>query len=246
MEVSEYKNIYENENSHFFYVANHKIILSQVKKYLRQPQREAILQILDAGCGSGLLAKKLSRFGNVVGVDISPHALNLARKRGINVKKASINSLPFKAGLFDLVVCVDVIYHQSIQDDNKPLKEFNRVLNKGGILIIRVPANKWLTRSADEFVHTRQRYDYGELKKKVVQAGFKVEAISYVNMLLFPPAVVSFLWEKISLSNKSSPLIKLPSLLNKFIGFLLSLEADIINKINFPFGLGLLVIARKT
>lgn len=244
MNISEYKNIFQNEDSHFFYVANHRIILSQVYKYLRR-SKEKNLQILDAGCGTGLLAKKLSQFGSVIAVDISDEALKFAKKRAVKVAKASITKLPFKKNCFHLITCIDVIYHQNIKDDSQALKEFFRILKPNGILIIRVPANQWLKRSADDFVHTRQRYDYTELKLKLLQAGFKIEKLSFINMLLFPPAVISCLWEKISLSKKS-PLIKLPPFLNEWIGFLLSLEAHLINNINSPFGLGLLAVARKT
>jgi len=55
MEKAEYKNIFENEEIHFYYVSTHKLILSLIKKYLLQKRH---LKILDAGCGTGLLAKK--------------------------------------------------------------------------------------------------------------------------------------------------------------------------------------------
>jgi 2-polyprenyl-3-methyl-5-hydroxy-6-metoxy-1,4-benzoquinol methylase len=79
MEITEYKNIFDNEKSHFFYVANHGIVLSFVKKFKSRGK----VNILDAGCGTGLLAKKLEEFGDVWGIDISPIAVNFAKIRGL-------------------------------------------------------------------------------------------------------------------------------------------------------------------
>ncbi|MBI4091874.1 MAG: class I SAM-dependent methyltransferase, partial [Candidatus Levybacteria bacterium] len=89
MELLEYKNIYDNEEKHFFYRANHALFLSFIKDL--KAKNVNALKILDAGCGTGLLAKKLGKFGDVAGVDISPQALFYAKKRGIRVKQASVN-----------------------------------------------------------------------------------------------------------------------------------------------------------
>lgn len=246
MEISEYKNIFENESSHFFYVANHKIILELVKKYFTKKGKKG-RQILDAGCGTGMLAKKLSRFGQVIGVDISGEALKFARKRKVKTKKASVTKLPFKDNFFDLVVCIDVLYHKQVKD-SQALNELFRVLKPDGIAIFRVPANSWLRRSSDVYVHTRVRYDINNLKYKLEKAGFCLEKISFINMLLLPPAILSYFLEKIrGPQNVSSPIIKLPKLLNGLVTLLLSFEATLINikRVNLPFGLGLIAIARK-
>src|SRR3989344_2227073 len=197
MEVSEYKNIFNNENKHFFYKANHNLILNLVDKYVYGSG----LAILDAGCGTGLLSKRLSRFGKVVGLDASDEALAFAKARGVTLKKGSVENLPFKDGSFNLVVSVDVIYHNSIKSDLSAIKEFFRVLKPEGILIMRVPANKWLSLAHDRHVHTRERYQLGELNKKVLKAGFEIRRSSYINMVLLPIAIVKHFVEKLSWSN---------------------------------------------
>ena len=160
MDISEYKNIFENEESHFFYVGNHNMVLSLVKRYLK-PGKE--IRILDAGCGTGLLAKKLEKFGVVTGIDISPEAILYAKKRGIRAIKASVTKLPFKDETFDLVVSIDVLYHQNVENDLNALGEFKRVLKPNGILIVKVPAYNWLRGSHDIVVHTKHRYTLEEL-----------------------------------------------------------------------------------
>lgn len=241
MDVSEYRNIFENEESHFFYVGNHRVILSLVEKYTKAQD----LKILDAGCGTGFLAKKLENCGNIEAVDISPEALKFAKKRGIKVKQASVTQLPFKMNTFDLVVSVDVIYHKDV-DERKALSEFFRVLKPGGVLVLRVPANKWLNLRHDAHVHTRERYSKGELLEKLKIPGFKIEKISFVNFVLLPLAVIRYLFERLNPDREaSSGIEKTPPFINTVLTFILFIEALLIAKLNFPFGLGLIAVCRK-
>lgn len=242
MEIAEYKNIFENEESHFFYVANHKIIVHSIEEYCGD---RGNLKILDAGCGTGLLATKLERFGDVWGIDINPEAVRFAKKRGVKVEQASVEKIPFKNNFFDLVVSVDVIYHRGA-DDKKALGEFYRVLKPGGTLILRVPAHPVLSTSHDQFVHTRERYTKDMLTKRLMDAGFIVEKISGVNFLLAPVALIRHFWEKIvPPQGAESGVTKLPKPLNALLTFLLGLEAQILTWVDLPFGLGLVAVCRK-
>lgn len=243
MEISEYKNIFENEETHFFYVGNHNVVLSLVASYFGK--KKGTVKILDAGCGTGLLAKKLGVFGRVEAVDISPQAVKFAQKRGVKVRRASVTDLPFVDGMFDLVVSVDVIYHKMV-DDKKALAEFFRVLKPGGILLLRVPANKWLRLVHDRHVHTRQRYSALELKEKLKSSGFLVEKISFVNLILLPLASIRYLWERISPPKEmESGVEKLPLPLNRILAALVSVEGPLLSLFSLPFGLGLLAVGRK-
>ena len=242
MELAEYKNIFENEASHFIYLTRHQLILALFKKYVIKPRPN----ILDAGCGTGLLAKKMEKFGTVWGVDLSPEAIKFAKLRGLKTKRASITHLPFKKNAFDVVTCVDVIYHKAIKDDSKALKEFFRVLKPGGLLIIRVPANKWLKLIHDQHVHTSQRYNLSELRNKLLRTGFDIKKISFIDTLLLPLAILQSLKEKIIFSDKTTSSIKLlPKPVNTLLTKILSFEIFLIAKINLPFGIGLIAVCKK-
>lgn len=243
MEISEYKNILKIESYHFFYIAHHQLVLNLIKKYIKK----STLNILDAGCGTGLFSKKLETFGNVTGVDISSYSVKLAKRRRVRVKKASIVKLPFPDSSFDLVVCIDVLYHLKVESDLKALQEFSRVLKPNGILILRVPAYNWLRRSYDKQVHTRERYNLSNLRKKLIKAGFKPKKLSYINSVLFIGALIEFLIEKVVQSNKpASPLIKLPKLLNYLMTLVMLMENNLINYINLPFGLGIISVCKNS
>lgn len=245
MEIGEYANIYQNEDQHFFYTTTHNLILKLIKTTFPLPKWERKLKILDAGCGTGLLAKKLEQFGEVVGIDTSSEAVKFSKKRGVKVIKGSVNDLPFKNNLFDLITCIDVIYHRGV-DDQKAIKELFRVLKPGGILILRVAAINYLKSSHDSFVHTRHRYSKKELSRKLKNVGFEVKKISYVNFSLLLPALIHSLFYRLNPpQNHQSGVSKIPQLINKTLTSLLSFENILIKFVDLPLGIGLMAVSKK-
>ena len=97
------------------------------------------LDILDAGCGSGISLSWLQRYSqpkDVIGIDVSAHAIDFSRGRGhTEVRLGSVTELEFEDEMFDLVVCNDVIQH--VSDDERALRECYRVLKFGGCLLVR-------------------------------------------------------------------------------------------------------------
>jgi ubiquinone/menaquinone biosynthesis C-methylase UbiE len=92
-------------------------------------------RILDVACGTGILSRLAIEYvdssaGKVVGVDINPVMLNVARHysagKGIDWKEGSALSIPFPNESFDLVICQQGL--QFFPDRLKALTEMNRVL----------------------------------------------------------------------------------------------------------------------
>ncbi len=95
-------------------------------------------KILDAGCGTGLILRKLPK--GTIGVDINPRNVKRAKKHAPHAKiiQGDIEKLPFRNGTFSTIISAEVIEHQP---DPKPtVKELRRVLKKGSVLIGSVPA----------------------------------------------------------------------------------------------------------
>lgn len=243
MQISEYKNIFLNESTHFYYLGTHNTVLDLVKRYL---PRKKNLKILDAGCGTGLLMKKLEDFGDVWGVDISPEAIKFSKARGIkNVSLSSVEKLPFQNKFFDIVVSVDVLYHQKVGSDAQALKEFSRVLKPGGFLIVKVPAFDWLRGNHDIVVATRQRYTKKELGEKVKSAGLKVQKLSYANMTIFPVALLKRIMDGFK-KNHSSDVEAVPGYLNKTLVKIMGIEDRVMALTGLPFGLSVFAVAQKS
>lgn len=67
-------------------------------------------RVLDLGCGDGFLTEQLARLGcEVVGVDASPEQVAAAQRRGLAVRVARAEALPF-AGEFDAVFSNAVLH----------------------------------------------------------------------------------------------------------------------------------------
>ena len=89
---------------------------------------------LDVGCGEGRVGSELMRRGHrVVGVDSSPHMVELARERHEAVV-AHATELPFEDGAFDLVVAYMSL--MNMDDLDGAVSEIGRVLEQDGRLCI--------------------------------------------------------------------------------------------------------------
>jgi SAM-dependent methyltransferase len=69
--------------------------------------------VLDAPCGTGILSEPLRAHGlRVVSADISPAMLDVATERaGLARVLADVERPPFRAGIFDAVVCNRFLMH---------------------------------------------------------------------------------------------------------------------------------------
>ncbi len=99
-------------------------------------ERFAKGRVLDVGCGTGQAMRYASE-----GIDVSSEMLKHARIKGFeNLLQADAEELPFKDGSFDTVLCIFTVLN--LCDCRKAVKEMNRVLRKGGIVIIST-ASVW-------------------------------------------------------------------------------------------------------
>jgi len=144
--------------------------------------------MLDIACGTGIVARVASeRFAlaNVVGVDLSPDMLAVARAvaPAIDWRVGSADALPLRDGeRFDVVVCQQGL--QFFPDKQAAASEMLRVLKPGGRLAIatwrsdeEIPFFLELRRVAERHLGSiaDQRYSYGDaasLETLLHQAGF--------------------------------------------------------------------------
>jgi SAM-dependent methyltransferase len=103
-------------------------------------------RVLDAGCGAGRHLLPLLAAGfKVWGADCDAQVLGILKTRlarvpvpaaATSLVQADLNRLPFAAGVFDLVVSVNVINHGDTATFREYCRELDRVLKAGGHLFI--------------------------------------------------------------------------------------------------------------
>jgi SAM-dependent methyltransferase len=102
---------------------------------------------LDFGCGIGRLTNALaSRFGRVVGIDISESMIR--RAAGLNQRVNcdflvnTSESLPFGSARFDFIYTAIVLQHILRQETIRQyISEFVRVLKPGGLIVMQLPSH---------------------------------------------------------------------------------------------------------
>jgi len=95
--------------------------------------------ILDVGCGVGLCTRHLTKFGRVIGLDVSKRKISVAKNNNKDTSfiLADGQLLPFRSTQFDIIIAKDVLEH--IIDDWRLLQEAYRVSNDHAEIILFVP-----------------------------------------------------------------------------------------------------------
>lgn len=146
-------------------------------------------RVLDVACGTGIVARlakqRLGDTGSVVGVDLSPAMLEVARRvgPGIEWRQGDAGALPLQDGeRFDVVVCQQGL--QFFSDRAAAVGQMRRALAEGGRLAVstwrpdeEVPVCEQLRRVAERHVGpiADRRHSLGQaapLEALLREAGF--------------------------------------------------------------------------
>lgn len=242
MNASMYQQFFLVQQSHWWFTTRKKIVLDTIDQFRHAHADE---QILDIGCGCGVMLNSLKNLGPTYGLDMSDDAIHFCKEIfSGEVKKGYLpDQVPFPAERFTLITALDVIEH--IEHDQESLKTLYNLLQPGGQAIITVPAYQFLWSKFDEMNEHKRRYTLGELRKKLQQAGFKIEKISYFNSLLFPLALLVRMLNKL-LGRDGASDIELPGKqMNALLGKIFGLEVALLRNLNFPFGVSIIAAVRK-
>jgi SAM-dependent methyltransferase len=241
MEQGEYATMFRVEETHWWYLALHQLTFQTLDAELPDWRNK---RILDAGCGTGAILQRLGNQEKNVGIDLASEAITFCRKRGLNnAQLGDICQLPFADASFDAVICSSVLYHEWVGDVAAAVREMRRVLRPGGLLLINVPAFRFLHSAHDDAVMTARRFRRPEIRKLLLDQNFAIRRLTYWTSLLFPLAVLArtlggsqmgrdFETEEVSLSQR-------------VFAQVMTLELRWLRRGSLPFGVALLATARK-
>ena len=247
MNPAEFANIAKAENDFWWYRGMRSIFFQIVEPYLagRRVQRA-----LEAGCGTGHFSRLLQMEKRlpVTPIDLGWEGLRHAKSMGVErLAQANALRLPFADRAFDLVLSLDVIPHFQPGEEQAAVDELARVLEPGGLLVIRTAALNLLRSRHSEFVFERQRYTRGQLLSLARQAGIRVLRATYANSLLMPIALAKFrLWEPLTRQAPSSGVEPVAPWLDRILYSALAAEARWIGGgRDLPIGQSLLLVGEK-
>ena len=243
MEQEEYETMFRVEEEHWWYRALQQLIFQTLERELPDWREKAIL---DAGCGTGAILKRLGNGAGKIGIDFSPDAIAFCRKRGLNnVRQCDIAALPFPDDSFDAVICSSVIYHEWVPDVGAVMRELERVLSPGGLLLLIVPAFRFLHSAHDDAVMTARRFRRHEIRSLLTENGFAIRRLTYWTTLLFPLAVLARTLGASKIGRDFPQEGEKRSLLDRVFSGVMEIELSLLRVASLPFGVDLFAVARK-
>ena len=250
-----YAPLFAIEDRHFWFRARNRIIATlagQITTNLPPGYR-----VLEVGCGTGNVLRVLQKVcsdGVVVGMDLFAEGLQYARGRtDCPLVQGNIQKPPFGAS-FDLIGIFDVMEH--LPDDEQLLSDLYKILTPGGTLLLTVPAHPSLWSYFDEAARHCRRYEPGELKRKLIRTGYRIDYITQYMSIIFPvvwlrrrlEALISrFRARDADLKHyMTRHELQIVPIINELLTLLLAPETLVIaRRRQLPIGTSLIAIARK-
>ena len=158
-------------------------------------------KVLDAGCGTGVVASRLADRGyEVTGLDPSAGMLEHLRQRDPRVEAVhgSATAMPFEDGGFDLTFCVAVMHHIADPGEvHTALGEMVRVTRPGGLVLVwdhnpRNPYWKHLMARVPQDDGSERLIPEAEITGGLVDGGAVIESSRRLGMVpdFVPPSML--------------------------------------------------------
>jgi ubiquinone/menaquinone biosynthesis C-methylase UbiE len=166
-------------------IASRKIAVQSMRQLAT---RESPI-ILDVGCSAGSLIEDLLREIPQAAIIGGDYLLTLVLRAARRIKNVpflqfDLRNCPLADNCLDGVTALNVLEH--IDDDVRALKEIQRILKRGGVAHIEVPADPSSFDFYDEVLLHFRRYRLQELVAKAWKAGFAVLKATHLGFFAYP------------------------------------------------------------
>jgi len=229
------------EANYWWHANRRRLVLDFLDRY-----KLSRCRILEVGCGGGLLSSLLLNAGaDVVTADILTDAIRSARKQGV-VKGLTFDAghpWPFARHSFEVIIMLDVLEH--IKNDLACLREVRRVLRRGGMALLTVPAHQYLFSGWDKLLGHHRRYSMSRIRDTFINAGLQPIILSYQNALSFIPAlIIRGKDRRLGCQRTCAEFPRIPEFLNRVLKLWGRLESALIPS-KLPIGLSIFAVLQS-
>ena len=209
--------------------------------------------ILDAGCGTGgtYIYLKDKGYHNLCGFDISTYAVDICKKRKLNVFHEDIRNIHkhFHENSMDIIICSDILYFLDLEEIKEVLHHFFTILKNNGIVIINLPALKVFRGTHDIVVGIKYRFSKRLIKEIFSSTEFIIREMYYWPFILSTFILLVRSYQKIKMFFKrdltmTSDLKKYSRIINTVLFGVNKLERQVFKNRGL-YGSSLFVSAQK-
>jgi len=161
-------------NQHWWWRARQRFVLDQIRRLHRT---HSIGQVLDIGCGDGLLFDQMSKFGEVRGIEPDERLISPDGPWRSRIQIAPFGPDYASDRRFDLILMLDVLEH--IEDHFGALRKVHSLLNVGGLVLLTVPALPKLWSAHDVANCHFRRYTRASMREALAAAGLESMSLQY-------------------------------------------------------------------
>ena len=244
MDLDEYRRMANVEQTHWWYRSTRSLLRQLIESALQDVEYSAPRRLLDAGCGTGATGAWMAELGNVIALDSQPEALTLYSELHPKAEllAGDIADIKLPDNYVDVVLCVTVLYHAEVTEPQQAVLEMARITAPGGLVCLMEPGVRRLRRGHDRVTHAARRFSRRELELLATNSGLEIIRSTGAYSFLIPPA---WLKARIEREKSLSDLDNNSSGLFGLLGFIAKCEHLLLRSLSLPFGLSVLVIARK-
>lgn len=237
------------EADHWWYRVLHHLVIESIERRFESRN----LNVLDAGCGTGglMVSLKAAGYQNIKGFDFSPIAVDFCLKKGLDVQLGDLNDFATiqATSNFDVIVSNDTLYHLSHEQRHVFLGNAYKRLNKGGLLVMNLPALSAFRGTHDRAVGISHRFNRADVHELIRSKGFESLTMRYWPFGLAPVVFVirtlqRFIHDPTGSVKPLSDLRTYNSVLNTLLLRLTLIETRLLK--NTPFGSSLFTVFRRT
>jgi len=117
------------------YGASRPVLARQARRILRLiASYRPCGRLLEIGCAYGFFLEQAARLYEVTGIDLSAHAVEQARARGLNVTRGTIEDVDLPSESFDVIAILETLEH--LPSPFATLAEARRASRPGAVLVV--------------------------------------------------------------------------------------------------------------